>query len=332
MGWKAVADKLDGLATVRHAVLTVNGTWGVGAIQYPSDVVNGLAQYINPDLCYEVPIRYPGSFGPIGGGASAPSYQQSVQDGYDLIVQWLEANPVQTFALIGYSQGAEVTSRVAIDMMGGPLEKYASRWIGGITFGNPCRGYGFIAPGVADPGGRGISSINMTERPTIGGEIVWADYVHSPNNGDAGLDMYASVPMGGTGTIMTDVYTTATQLQLNNFGAFLEAMVKDLLKIVEDSGVLRGLAGGLPGLLGMGVQALIALLVGLVTGPKANATGISADVQAALAGLAFLAAPGGSTAPHISYLGEIGGYSNLVAKAVGFLAQLATLTPAQTAA
>ena len=331
MGWKAIADKLDGVATVRHAVLTVNGTWGAGLVQYPSDVVNGLAQWINPDLCYEVPIPYPGSFGPIGGAASAPSYQQSVQDGYDLIVQGLEAHPLQTFAMIGYSQGAEVISRVAIDMMGGPLSAYASRWIGGITFGNPCRGTGFIAPGVADPGGRGISSINMTQLPTIGGEIVWADYVHSPNNGDAGLDMYASVPVGQVGRIMTDVYTTATQLQLNDFGAFLMAMVHDMLRIVEDSGVLRGFMGGLPGLLGMGATALISLLVGLITGPRSNATGVSADVQAALAGLKFLSAPGGSTAPHISYLGEIPGYSDLVSRAVGFLAQIATLTPAHAA-
>ena len=329
MGWEAIADKLDGLATVRHAVLTVNGTWGAGLVQYPSDVVNGLAQWINPDLCYGVPIPYPGSFGPIGGAAGAPSYQQSVQDGYDLIVQWLETHPVQTFAMIGYSQGAEVISRVAMDMMGGPLSAYASRWIGGITFGNPCRGTGFIAPGVADPGGRGISSINMTQLPTIGGEIVWFDYVHSPANGDAGLDMYASVPVGQVGRIMTDVYTTATAMQLNDFGAFLWAMVTDFLKIVRDSGVLPGIMGG--HLLGMGVEALIAFLVGLVTGPRGNATGISADVQAALAGLKFLSAPGGSTAPHISYLGEIPGYKNLVSQAVGALYQIATLTPALAA-
>jgi PE-PPE domain len=332
MGWQAVADKLDGLATVRHAIITVNGTWGAGQIQYPSQVVNGLAQYINPDLAYEVVNPYPATFGPVGGSPSAPSYQQSVQDGYDWMAQWLADNPLQTFGMIGYSQGAEVTSRVAIDIMGGGLAQYAQNFIGGITFGNPCRGSGFVAPGVADPGGRGISSINMTELPTIGGEIVWADYVHSPNNGDAGLDMYASVPVTQVGTIMTDVYTAATAVQLNDFAAFLEAMVKDLLQLVEDSGVLKGILGGLAGLLGMGAEALISLLIGLITGPKANATGVAADVQAALLGLKFLTAPGGSTAPHISYGGEIAGYTNLVSRAVGFLAQIATLTPARAAA
>src|ERR1700757_3211401 len=118
MGWKAVADKLDGLATVKHAIITVNGTWGSGLVQYPSDVVNGLAQFINPDLCYEVPNPYPAAFGPVGGSATAPSYQQSVTDGVNWIIQWLQANPLQTFALIGYSQGAEVVSRVAMALMG----------------------------------------------------------------------------------------------------------------------------------------------------------------------------------------------------------------------
>ncbi len=326
MGWKAVADKLDGLATVKHAILTYNGTWGAGLVQYPGDVVNGLNQYINEDLCYEVPCPYPASFGPIGGSPGAPSYQQSVQDAYDWTAEWLSEHPLQTFGVIGYSQGAEAASRVAIDLMGGPLGRYAENWIGGITFGNPCRGAGFVAPGVADPGGRGISPVNMTERPTINGALVWADYVHSPNNGDPGLDMYASVPASQVGTIMTDVYSVATQAQLNDFGSFLESMVRSLLQLVEDSGILKGLAGGLPGLLGMGASALVSLLVGLITGPRANATGINADVQAALLGLQFLAAPGGGTAPHISYGGEIPGYSDLVSRAVGFLAQIATMT------
>lgn len=326
--WGDVLANQQGTRLVRHAVLTYNGTWGAGRVQYPGDVVNGLAQYINPDLCYEVACPYPATFGPIGGSATAPSYQQSITDAYNWSVDWLESNPTQTFAMIGYSQGAEAESRVAIDMMGGPLAQHANRWIGGITFGNPCRGTGFIAPGVADPGGRGISSVNMTTRPTVNGEIVWADYVHSPANGDAGLDMYGSVPVGETGTIMTDIYTTATAVQLNDGKTFLTDMVKDILQVVEDSGVIKGLSGGVPGLLALGATALISLLVGLVTGPKANATGISADVQAALAGLAFLAAQGGPTGPHVSYLGEIPGYSNLVAKAVGFLYQIATLTPA----
>lgn len=340
MGWKAVADKLDGIETVRHAVLTANGTWGVGQIQYPSDVVNGLAQYINPDLCYEVQVVYPGSFGPLGGDISAPSYQQSVQDGVDWIIAWLQANPLQTFALIGYSQGGEVVSRIAMALMGQTvagitvdLTPYAINWIGGITFGNPCRGVNFVAPGVANPGNyRGISSINMTSLPTIDGEIVWADYVHSPANGDIGLDMYGDVMVGEVGTIMTDVYTTATAVQLDSFSTFLEAMVTDIMQLVEDSGIIKGFAGGIVGLLGMGVTALEAFLVGLITGPQSSATGVSADVQAALAGLAFLNGPGGSTAPHISYLGEIAGYSNLVSKAVGFLYQIATLTPPRAAA
>lgn len=324
MGWKHVADQLDGLATVRHAVITYNGTWGAGQIQYPSDVVNGLADFVNPDLCVEVNCPYPATFGPVGGNATAPSYQQSVRDAEDWTDQWVAENPNQTFITIGFSQGAEAASRVA-------MKKYPNH-VGGITFGNPSRMAGSAAPGIGNPGPgwRGISSVRMTELPSINGVTVWADYFHSTANGDVGNDLYAMVPTGQVGTIMTDVYTTATAAQLNDPAAFLTAMVQDLLKIVEDSGVLSGLKGGVAGLLGLGVGAALVFLVDLIGGGNPNATGVNADVEAAVLGLQFLAAPGGGTAPHISDLGEIPGYSNLVADAVAFLHFIATLTPARS--
>lgn len=296
MGWKAIADKWDGLATVKHAVITINGTWGSGLVQYPSNVVNGLA-YLNEDLCYEVVCPYPASFGFIGGSITAPSYQQSVADAMAWMRSWLAANPLQTFILVGYSQGGEAASRIAIELMSGSLTQYRANFVGGITFGNPCRGAGFVAPDIADPGGHGISSVLMTERPTVNGEVVWADYVHSTANGDAGDDMYAFVPDGPAGKQMTDVYTIATQAQLNAIGTFTGQLVGDLTTALQD----------------------------VAAAP--------ADVLvAAQHGIAFLTAPGGPTAPHISYLGELPGYSNLVGQAVGFLRHIASLTPARCAA
>ncbi|MBO0884391.1 MAG: hypothetical protein J2P17_29485, partial [Mycobacterium sp.] len=213
-GWADLQANTSGVSLVRHAVLTVGGTWETApGTQYPSMVVAGLNAYVNDGLVYEVPVPYPASFGPVGGPADSPSYQQSVTDAYDWIAAWLAANPYQTWGLGGYSQGAEAASRIAIDVMGGPLSQYAGNFIGGYTFGNPSRGAGFHAPGIADPGGHGISSVRMTELPTRNGQVVWADYVHSPANGDAGLDMYASVPNGQVGQDMTDVYTAATELQ-----------------------------------------------------------------------------------------------------------------------
>lgn len=327
--WGAVAANIAGVNFVPHVVLTYNGTWGAGLVQYPGDVVNGLNDYVNGQLCVEVPCPYPATFGFLGGSATAPSYQQSIQDAIDWTAQWLAANPTQTFALSGYSQGAEAASRVYLDLVAG--SPYEQNFIGGVTFGNPCRKAGAAAPGVASlgPQWRGISSVNMTELPTINGQTVWADYAHNTVNGDAGNDMYAQVPNTAVGTIMTDVYTTATAAQVNNFMAFIQAMVTDLTQLVEDSGLLSGLKGGSTALLEMGASAAISFLVDLVGGVNINATGPDATVAAAVLGLQFLTAAGGPTGPHISYLGEIPGYSNLVADAVGFLNTIATLTPAR---
>jgi hypothetical protein len=287
--------KLDGRRLIRHAVLTFAGTWAAPGTGYPSDVVNGLAQ-VNPMLCYEVPVIAPWSFGILGpGGPTADSYDQSVQTAVEFAGNWMADNPNQTFALGGYSQGGEAASRVAIALQpGGALAEYAENFIGGYTFGNPCRGNNFIAPGVANPYGyRGISAVQMTVMPTINGQQVWADYVHSPQNGDAGLDMYAAVPANDVGTLMTQWYTTATVGDINNLGDFT-AFIVDALKAVA-SDVLDLIAG----------------------------------FEAAAQGIRFLTAPGGPTGPHITYGGEVPGYSNLVAKAVDFLADIATLTPAR---
>lgn len=329
--WATIAANIAGVQLIRHAVITCNGTWGAGLVQYPSDVVNGLAQYVNDTLCEEVPCPYPATFGPLGGSPQADSYQQSIDWGYQWIGNWLAANPTRTWGVIGYSQGAELTAMVQMALTG-ELAAYAPNFIGGLTFGNPRRMAGAVAPGIGNPGPgwRGISNVTMPDLPVIDGQTVWADYVHSTANGDPANDMYTMVPTGQVGTIMSDVYTTATQAQLNNGTVFLQDMVQDLEQIVADSGILASLNGGLQGLLAMGVGAGISFLTDImgVTDP-ATATGVDADVAAAVLGLQFLAAPGGPTGPHISYLGEIPGYSNLVADAVGFLGQIATLTPAR---
>ncbi|HET9876408.1 MAG TPA: PE-PPE domain-containing protein, partial [Mycobacterium sp.] len=247
-GWADLAANIAGTKLVKHAVLTYNGTWGAGLVQYPSDVVNGLAEYIDDGLCEEIACPYPASFGPIGGNATAPSYQQSIEDAIAWTAAWLAANPNRTFALIGYSQGAEAASRVYMELVAGTA--YEANFIGGITFGNPSRMPGSSAPGVASlgPQWRGISSIIMTVLPTKNGRVIWADYAHNTANGDAANDMYPQVPNTQVGKIMTDVYTAATEAQLNNPTAFLQSMVSDLLNLVEDSGLLNTLKGGAVGL------------------------------------------------------------------------------------
>jgi hypothetical protein len=294
--WTSLQAYKNGVSYVPHAVLTFAGTWAAPGTGYPSNVVDGLTQFVNPNLVVEVPVIAPWSFGILGpGGATADSYDQSIEVAIEFAGNWMADNPTQTFALGGYSQGAEASSRVAIELApGGSLAEYAENFIGGYTFGNPCRMLGSIAPGVTNPGNyRGISSVNMTALPEVGGQVVWADYVHSPANGDAGLDMYAAVSNDAAGELMTQWYTTATVGDINNLSDFTSFIVDALKAIASD---VTDLVGGF---------------------------------EAAEEGLKFVAASGGATAPHISYLGELAGYSNLVADAVGFLNTIATLTPAR---
>jgi hypothetical protein len=341
--WADVAANIKGVTLIRHAVITFNGTWGEGIVQYPGNVVDGLNQYVNDQLCVEIPCPYPASMGPLGGSVNAASYQQSVQQALDWTADWLAANPTRTFALGGYSQGAEAASRVLLELQSGSLTQFMPNFIGGYTFGNPSRGAAFHAPGIADPGGRGISATRITTLPTVQGKVVWADYVHSPANGDAALDMYASVPDNQVGQDMTDVYAGITALQFNDMGALAQAFVTDLMKDAQDlfptaqssnsSAWVKLLSDGMASAQSPAALALLLpdlLATYMTTDWTAAPTGLAAALDAAIAGIKFLAAPGGPTASHISYLGEIGGYSNLVAVAVGFLNGIATLTSART--
>jgi hypothetical protein len=63
------------------------------------------------------------------------------------------------FAMVGTSQGAMVTARVYERILdhNDALHSRNGDFMQGITYGNPCRKRGSIAPGCVDPGGRGIN-------------------------------------------------------------------------------------------------------------------------------------------------------------------------------
>lgn len=344
MGWKAIADKLDGLATVQHAALTCCGTWGTPGVGFQSDVINGINQYVSPDLMFEVPVIYPGAFGPITGTSiTAPSYQQSITLGVQWYGTWLAANPTRTHVITGYSQGAELAARMAIEVTTGSLSQYKDNLVAGCTFGPPSRGQGFTAPTCPDPGGSGISSVNMTlaNMPIVNGQNCWADYC------EVG-DMYGSTPgllpdgktLSQVGVFMRDAYTLATNEQLNDFPTFLTFNVTQLLTMFEQLGGIKaiigsgaiptGLEGDLVGLLTtLGPAALLGFFSELIDPGEeytSSATGVQAAFIAASVGLQFLVT---GAAPHGWYEGG-GGPRNYVGDAVGFLANAAALTPARS--
>lgn len=323
--WGDIQAALDGVSLVRHAVLTCSGTWAPPGVGYPSDVVNGLSLFVNDGLCYEVPVQAPWSFGPVGGGAiSSQSYAQSVATAVSWATAWIQSHPTQTFAIGGYSQGGEAASRIACAVMTGDLQDFKQNFIGGYTFGNPWRLLGQTAPNYPDPGGHGIAPENMTAADIlhVNGHLAWADYA---NKGD----LYTTAT-GAPGVIESEVYSMATQLELNDFGSLVRAEINGALQVLNSlipGGLTSVLKIGMAGLAAMSAGGAAAVLTSVLTGSSSAIPGVVAAVEAAVRGLQFIAASP-PTGPHISYEGE-NGYPNAVALAVGHLQNIATLTPAR---
>ena len=203
-----IAAHVSGVRLVRHAVLTFAGTFAAPGTGYPSDVVNAA----NPDLVFEVPVQAPWTFGPIPPDApTAPSYAESVRIAVNFATAWINANPQQTFAICGYSQGAEAASRVVAQIMTGSLQWARPNLIGGYSFGNPWRLTGHTFPGGIDPGGRGIANINLTAAQIpkdANGVDTWWDFA---NRGD----LYTTTPDDEAGADITAVYKAAVQLGID---------------------------------------------------------------------------------------------------------------------
>lgn len=282
----------------RHAVLTFAGTFAAPGTGYPSDVVH----QANPALVFEVPVIAPWSFGPIPpGSVTAPSYAESVGIAVDFATRWITDHPTQTFALGGYSQGAEAASRVLATIMSGGLQWARPNLIGGYTFGNPWRGLGHTFPGGTDPGGRGIAPVNLTQAqiPRDANNVdTWWDFA---NPGD----LYTTTPNDAAGADITAVYEAAVQLGI-------------------DHNLIAAELAALLGQGGLGQQVLGLLTHPLIGGP--------ALVEAIIRTVAFVDT-NPPMLPHISYhvVDALPGQTS-VAVAVGHLNTIAAATAAQTAA
>ena len=292
-----IAAHISGVRLVRHAVLTFAGTWAAPGTGYPSDVVNAA----NPDLVFEVPIDAPWSFGPIPPGApTSPSYAQSVQIAVTNATEWINANPQQSFALGGYSQGAEAASHILAEIMTGSLQWAQPNLIGGYTFGNPWRLTGHTFPGGTDPGGRGIASTNLTAAQIpkdANGVDTWWDFANPS-------DLYTTTPNDTAGADITAVYKAAVQLGIN----------------------INAIVALIAGLTGQG--SLAQQVLALVTDPIA---GGAALVEAIDLAVAFYAT-NPPTLPHISYqsVPALSGQSS-VEVAISHLNNIAGATLARTA-
>ena len=108
-----------------------------------------LRNMVNPNLITINEVPYPACvpFGP------------SVRAGVANLVGMINQMPTGPFAMVGTSQGAMVIASVYERLLD-PNDTLHSRnadFLQGITYGNPCRKQGSIAPGCVDPGGWGIN-------------------------------------------------------------------------------------------------------------------------------------------------------------------------------
>jgi hypothetical protein len=284
-----------GTPTDRHALLTCSGTWAPPGVGFPSDVAHGCS-----DVCEEIPVQAPWSFGPLGGagdqGFHSPSYKESVQIGVDWSVDWLLAHPNRTFLIGGYSQGGECASRIWQETQpGGRLESVAHNFIGGYTFGNPSRLVEHTFHAGPPRKGEGIAQYRMP--PPLGDW--WADEL------DPG-DMYAAVPTNLAGEIMRDVYTMCVEMEMHSGAAeFAQTFAANCAEIVQNldgdayddvEETAATMGADLSGARRLDVSGIAARLGG--EDDILSARGIAAAIEAAILAIIFFAQ---GTRPHIEY-------------------------------
>lgn len=275
----------QGVEYAEHAWLTFSGTWAAPGTGYCSWVVQAARAAGAP--VFEVPVISPWSFGFIGGPVDAPSYRQSVDIAVEWAIAWILAHPHQTFGLAGYSQGGEAASRVYLELRkGGRLHHLRHNYIGGFAIGNPCREENHTFPGGRDPGGSGISPLNLTDTDDL-----WNDYAEPG-------DIYTTTPQSEAGDIMRRFYQLATNLQLNDFGAFATAFVQNIIGLLMDMGGPRLLGQLNPAVFVPAV--LMGVIAPLIDQDADMPEGVAAAAQAAVIGLRFVADQP-PTADHISY-------------------------------
>lgn len=279
-------------AKPRHLGLMFRGTGGVIGQDYVSKVCQGAADLIeerNPD--------FPASMGGLPpGAAGTPSAQKAIQ--IAVASGRREIQSGRSFILGGYSLGAIVAAMLRAELEpGGPLAAYRQNYVCGFTIGGPSRAFGHTYYLGAIPSGRGISDFQL---PQACCTWDWCDLAHPD-------DMYANVPLGDAGDIMTAIYQAVTHTQLSDPLGTLQAIIAAIPKVLFEAGVSiplltqlgAGVLSGNPAALAsVLLPVLVSALPGLITGHGGELTGPAAAVQAAIIALRFALS---GTAAHINY-------------------------------
>ncbi|MHC9292077.1 hypothetical protein ACRCUN_06390 [Mycobacterium sp. LTG2003] len=277
----------------RHLGIVFRGTGGIIGQDYVSRVCQGAA-----DLIEERNPEWPASMGGLPPGApGTPSMNKAVQIGIAAGAREIQSG--RTYVLGGYSAGAIVAAKLrAMLEPGQPLAEFRRNYVCGFAIGNPSRAFGHTYYLGAIPNGRGISDFNMPAS-TLAWD--WCDLAHPD-------DMYANVPLGDAGDIMTAIYQAVTDTQLSDPAGTLRAIIAAIPKVLAEAGVsiplltqvgTGALSGNPAALAGVLLPVLVSTLPALIGGAGAGPlTGPAAAVQAAIVALKFALS---GTAPHINY-------------------------------
>jgi hypothetical protein len=180
--------------TTRQLGVSVDNNWGGFSW--------ALAKGVNQSAFDAVPIPYPAK----GFLPSNPSsYVDSVAAGVTAGANQIR-NLTGQFVLVGYSQGAEVISKLLQELQSGSLTAHMPQLVAGVTFGNPMREQGHTWPG--DPTGctgQGINSDGLLGNTPR----TWWDMTNT-------FDLSGNIPTGEAGAIITAIWNTMGLVDLTS--------------------------------------------------------------------------------------------------------------------
>lgn len=203
----------------KPTLYTLSGTGVDMWSGYPAEVARAVE-----DLFYWQPVFYPAATFPMG---------PSVQAGIAELVRLIETRP-GPFVLVGYSQGAIVTSKVWRDYINsGPLSHRRHDLFAAVTFGNPMREPGHTFPGGKDPGGRGIAPDHLTNTP-----IWWYDYAEPG-------DIYTCTPANKAGENMTAIYNLVQGHLIRGQHSLFEQLLEIIANPFEAVAVFEAISRGI---------------------------------------------------------------------------------------
>jgi PE-PPE domain len=193
--------------TQRNLLLTVDNQWGGFSWQ----VAKGVSQ----TLFTPTQIVYPAKGFWLGNPID---YDNSVQLGVEAGAN-LITNCSGSFVLVGYSQGAEVISRLLQQLQpGGPLTAHMPKLLAAVTFGNPMRQQGHTFPG--DPTGCTGQGIN-SQALLIDTPELWWDMTNI-------FDLAGNIPTAAPGAIINQIWQAGGTLDMTSVAQMMEYIAQTL--------------------------------------------------------------------------------------------------------